>query len=250
LHEKGERVRGWARHQQFGLRQEWLELYLDRPHEWETTGALGNRQVQALKVWLKTAGLVDKAGRETFLASLFRAQGLEAMLPWELVWVNVVFNFPTAAWYVTGPGPGEWTTGELIELLLRDVPRLAKRTACNAVMELVGLLERTPVGRRFNQGAVLPGRPRRVQRLGHNYPAAAAIIYATCRLFARERRERLGLGEDVLWPWTVFGCQRDYALQKIILEGGQLFTVTEDELQGQSIPGEALLCGFMLTISR
>ncbi|MBC7325899.1 MAG: hypothetical protein H5T99_11405 [Moorella sp. (in: Bacteria)] len=250
MHEKGGLVRGWSRHQQFGLRQEWLELYLDRPHAWEAAGALGNRQVQALKVWLKTAGLVDGGGRETFLASLFRAQGMEAVLPWELVWTNVVFNFPTAAWYVTGPATGEWTTGELTELLLRDVPRLAKRTACNAVMELVGLLERTPVGRRLNQGAVLPGRPRHIRRLGHNYPTAAAILYATWRLFVREKRERLGLEENILWPWTVFGCRRDYALQKIILAGSQWFTVTDDGLLAQNIPGEVQLCGFMLTTSR
>ncbi|WP_177223976.1 hypothetical protein [Neomoorella thermoacetica] len=42
-------------------------------------------------------------------------------------------------------GPVVWTTTELKALLRQAVPLLAERTAANAIMELAGPLERTPV---------------------------------------------------------------------------------------------------------
>ncbi|SHE92041.1 hypothetical protein SAMN02745218_01071 [Desulfofundulus australicus DSM 11792] len=66
-----EKVTGWSRHQHFGLRKEWLELYLQEQQEWELSGLLGNRQVQSFKVWLRTTGLQDKRGKETFSGGAF-----------------------------------------------------------------------------------------------------------------------------------------------------------------------------------
>lgn len=242
------KITGWSKHQIFGLRKEWLELYLQHPGEWEFTGGLGNRQVQSLKIWLKTAGLQDRRGKETFLETAFRQRGLEEILPWELLWVNVVFNFPTAAWYIQKLGLGVWTTGGIKEQLLFQVPRLALRTVSNAVMELVGLLERTPVGKEINQGEVLPLRPRRVQRRGHAAPSGEALCFAACRLFAQEKREHLHLRENLLWPWVVFGCAQKYVLVQLLINGQKWFKVTGDGLSIKYVPEEWWVCGSMLTI--
>ncbi|WP_161485000.1 hypothetical protein [Neomoorella mulderi] len=50
-----------------------------------------------------------------------------------MLWVNVVFAFPTARWYAH-LGPGAWTITELKALLRQAMPRLAERTATNAIM--------------------------------------------------------------------------------------------------------------------
>ena len=242
------KITGWSRHQHFGLRKEWLEMYLKHPGEWEVTGGLGNRQVQSLKVWLKTAGLQDGRGKETFLGTVFRQRGLEKILSWELLWVNVVFNFPTAAWYVQKLGLGAWTTRGIKEQLLCCVPRLALWTVSNAVMELVGLLERTPVGREINQGEVLPERPRRVQRKGHAEPSGEALCLAVYRLFAQEKRERLHLKENLLWPWVIFGCAQKYVLGQLLTNGQKWFKITGDGLSVKYIPEEWWACGSMLII--
>ena len=146
LPERVWRSRAWARHQHFGLRSEWLALYLGEPQEWPRTGGLGVRQVQSLRAWLRTTGLVDRRGRETRLCHPFHRTWPESLLAWQLLWANVVFNFRTAAWYVFHAGIGVWTTTELRSRLGEAVPRLAKRTVSNAVLELAGLLERTPGG--------------------------------------------------------------------------------------------------------
>jgi len=239
---------GWAKHQIFGLRKEWLELYLWYPNGWELYGGLGTRQVQSLKTWLKTCGLQDGRGRETFLGEVFREKCVDAVLPWELLWVNVVFNFPTAAWYVGELGLGAWTTGELKNLLRLSVPRLAMRTVNNAILELVGMLERTPVGRELSQGEVLPVRPCRVQRKGYSFPSAEGISYAACRLFEREKRNSLHWEASVLWPWVVFGCERKHVLAQLIFYGQKWFTVGENGIVIKHYPEEWWACGSMLII--
>ncbi|MGI9862646.1 hypothetical protein SDD30_14805 [Moorella naiadis] len=57
--------KGWSRHQHFGLRREWLELYLADRQGWRGSSILGNRQVDSLAVRLKTTGIEDSSGRLT-----------------------------------------------------------------------------------------------------------------------------------------------------------------------------------------
>lgn len=206
---------GWARHNIFGLRREWLDLYLADRQGWRDRSILGNRQVDALETWLKTAGLEDSRGRLTPLGKQFAARGTACRSLWELLWVNVVFNFPTARWYVH-LGQGAWTTTELKSLLRATVPRLAERTASNAIMELAGLLERTPVGDELGQGHVTGGRPRRLTRRGVN-PCDAAIVHALGRLYFQQGKTRLSWDGDLLWPWVVFGCSPQFVLERLTI---------------------------------
>lgn len=208
---------GLARHEHFGLRLEWLALCLREPDTWPQSGALGNRQVDSLRRWLKTAGLVGADGQQTALWRLFEHQGVDSLSAWQLLWVSVCFNFPTARWYVSEFPSGSWRVDELKNALQRYVPRLAARTAYNAILELVGLLERTPVGRELGQGIVTPGRPRRVTRTGYPHPEWAAVSWALERLWEEEGRQALGLEEDLLWPWVIFGCNKQVILQQLLL---------------------------------
>jgi len=202
--EWGRRV-GWVQHQGFGLRQEWVNLVLQSLSDWRETGGLGPRQVDALEAWLRTAGLADNRRWPTALFRLFQDTWPEAKLAWQLLWVEVVFRFPTAAWYVHELERGEWTTTELAELLHKSVPRLASRTTYNSILELVGPFERTTVGTALGQGQVSPERPRRICRDGFAFPPDAALLHALRLLFLRETQLALRLEQDLLWPWTVFG---------------------------------------------
>lgn len=197
---------GWAPFNTFGLREDWVALYLREPAQWQDRGGLGSRQVESLARWLRIGGLVDSAGRETPLCRLFRNTWPAEALAWQLLWVNVVFAFPTATWYALVAGTGQWTTVQLSSMLCQAVPRLAPRTAHNGILELVGLLERTPVGRALRQGDVQSSRPRSVRRDGLKNPSRTALLYAAQQILLRERKRDLPLCEDVLWPWVVFGC--------------------------------------------
>ncbi|HED00228.1 MAG TPA: hypothetical protein ENN18_07585 [Proteobacteria bacterium] len=227
------KLRNWAKHEIFGLRKEWLGLYLDDPSGWKKSPRLGNRQVESLNVWLRTTGLVTREGRETWLCRAFRERGVEDLRLWELLWVNVVFSFPTALWYVMRLGMGQWSTAILRDCLLADVPRLSKRTVINAIMELVGLLERTPIGTQLGQGEVSETRPRIVARKGLAHPSWSGICYNLISLFQKEGSGGLNIDSGLPWPWIVFGCTREFCLGGILCEGKALFSLEDAIIRPQ-----------------
>jgi len=143
---------------------------------------------------------------------LFRASWPAADLAWQLLWANVTFRFATASWYVTEMGLGSWTTTELRRALQAAVPHLSPRNLANGIMELVGLLERTPIGSVWGQGQVSATRPRRVVRRGLASPSPTALAHAMRLAFMMEGRGMLSLDESTQWPWVVYGCDRDDAL--------------------------------------
>ncbi|MGB4331675.1 MAG: hypothetical protein WBI65_01595 [Dethiobacteria bacterium] len=236
---------GWARHYIFGLRREWLDMVLLDPQGWSHHTILGNRQVDSLKVWLRTSGIQDRSGKFTFLGEQFVSQGSNCLPLWELLWVNVVFNFPTARWYVTLEGK-EWTTTGLVELLQVTIPRLANRTVSNAVMELTGLLERTPVGTELKQGQVLKRRPREIARAGCK-PSDAAIVHSMGRLFLQQGGTRLLWNSNLAWPWIVFRCSRQFVWERLTSLDKGYFCLDEHGVTLCKENKEGWNCGDMMT---
>lgn len=236
---------GWARHSHFGLRREWLELYLADREGWRRNACLGNRQVESLANWLKTCGIEDSKRRLTFLGQQFADKGTDRLELWELLWVNVVFNFPTARWYVH-LGLGSWTTTELRSSLKKSVPRLADWTVSNAIMELAGILERTPVGSELGQGRVTADRPRCITRCGIE-PCDAAIVHSLGRLYLQQQRGCLSWKEELTWPWVVFGCRREFVLGRLLFMDNEYFSVDEEGVVISTTDREGWLCGSIVT---
>jgi hypothetical protein len=195
--------------------------------------------VDSLRVWLKTTGLLDKDGNETFVCRLFREKGLDNFLCWELLWINVVLKFATAQWYVSELRHGQWTTTEIANLLHQQDPHLAKPTITNGVMEIVGLLERTPVGKELKQGEVISlSRPRQVHREGLSAPSTEAVFYALYQLFVFNQKNELCFQDSCLWPWVIFGCEQKYVFQKIIIDGESWFMMNEQNISLKAAPSE------------
>ncbi|HOV80677.1 MAG TPA: hypothetical protein PK728_11350, partial [Bacillota bacterium] len=155
--------------------------------------------------------------------------------------------FPTACWYAR-LGPGERTTSELRSLLQAAVP-LANRTISNAVLELAGLLERTPVGRELGQGEVSGRRPRRVTRRGM-VPTDSAIMMAVGRLYLKERRPYFNWDDDLVWPWTVFGCGREDVLARLFDLQPAGLELNETGMIIRNLDREWWECGSILTTLR
>ncbi|MHB0858797.1 MAG: hypothetical protein ACYC5M_14670 [Anaerolineae bacterium] len=134
------------------------------------------------------------------------------LLGWELAWVNAVFSFWPAWYYAMHPGHSETTTKHLVDHLAGMPPDCSVRTIWDGALELIGTLERTPIGLELGQGIVSPSRPRTVRRIGLSDPHSEAIGHAMRRLFQRERSSELRYEEELMWPWVVFGCDRDEAI--------------------------------------
>lgn len=224
MHKNWSAYTGWAAHSMFGLRREWVDLYISDPQNWFVGTSLGNRQVDSLKVWLITSGLLVPGGYESNLTTLFRKYGTFNKLPWQILWINTVFSFATARWYIS-LGYGEWSTSELQKMLHQNVQRISERTTKNAIAELAGLLERTPIGKDLSQGKLVDLRPR-VFRRDSFQPSDEAILHSLYRLFCEAGNRRIDFSENhVLWPWDIFACRKDYVLERLLAINDQDITV-------------------------
>ncbi|HHY36029.1 MAG TPA: hypothetical protein GX510_10470 [Firmicutes bacterium] len=221
-----------------------MNLWVSDQKRWRASPSLGNRQVESLERWLRTGGIEDREGCLTPLGKLFVAKGTTCLPLWEMLWVNVVFNFPTARWYVH-LGRGEWTTSELKSLLRAAVLGLAERTVSNAITELASFLQRTPVGRELRQGEVIGGTPRRVVRRGLE-PCDAAIVHSLWRLYLQQHQTRLPWGSDLTWPWVVFGCSKQFVIERLIGMPEGYFDIDEHGLTLRAEGEEWWECGGMM----
>jgi hypothetical protein len=59
-------------------------------------------------------------------------------------------------------------------------------------------------------------------------PPIVALLYAAQLLFLEQAQSRLTLGEDLLWPWTVFGSPVSDTLLRIASCGATWLAVEED----------------------
>lgn len=221
---KWDDFKGWKKHQGFGLRQEWVAGFLRHYPDWQDKVPLGIRQVESLQVWAVTGGLEERKGVISPLGELFMKEGAHNLFLWQLFWVKTVFSFPTARWYVH-QGTGRFDYAALKEKMKKEVPRLRERTVYDALVELTGLFRHTPIGADLGQGEIKreEGADSRycIERRGI-VPDEKALLAAMAHLFAEERRLSLNIEEDLTWPWTVFGCDREAALAKIFCSSWEL----------------------------
>ncbi|MGB9881142.1 MAG: phosphoadenosine phosphosulfate reductase family protein, partial [Anaerolineae bacterium] len=141
----GDRVKGLSRYQQFGMRKEWLAAYLKDPKLWWMQNDLGNRQFEAMRVWLREAEVISNQGQDlTPLGEYLQRLGTDDLLVWAVIWTNLAHNSALVNWYVHHVGWGStWSKKGLESLMPED---LSPRTRENAVDALVGLLKDTPLG--------------------------------------------------------------------------------------------------------
>jgi len=206
-------LKGLNRYQSFGMRKTWLEEYFRDPENWWHKNGLGNRQFEAMRVWLREAEIV--AGNKiTPLGERLRELGAENPFTWAVVWTNLARSSTLVGWYVYNvPWGSSFSKKELVDLIDES---LAQRSRENAVTALVGLLKDTPLGKELGLGEVLiKGKQTiSVTKRGWERVPAPAVLYALYRYAERIGRHGFSLSEllngAAEGPCTLFGVSRDH----------------------------------------
>ena len=196
------------------MRKQWLAEYLRNPQGWWVENTLGNRQLEAMRVWLREAELAENQSLGlTPLGDRLQQLGADHLLTWAVVWTNLAHNSALVNWYVREVGWGiRWTKRGLVSLMSED---LSQRTRENAVDALVGLLTHTPLGEQLGLGCVeRKGRViQAVTKHGWADPHPVALLYALYRLAEKLTRYNFtisGLFEEKLEsPFLLFGVSRE-----------------------------------------
>lgn len=221
----GMNLKGMNRYQHFGFRRPWLEHFFEHVTDCFTMGQLGNRQYDALRVWLREAELLitasrgDKSGTPTELCERLRPLGAGHPLVWAVIWTNLAYNSVITRWYMLYTEIGEtYDKAELIFMLGDDY---SPSTRDNAVTALLETLRHSPVGAVLKQGIPIPdGASFKYIKQGWDAPESIAILYAlykyaektsrytyTLTQLANTRTSADAKGVD---PASIFGLNPNY----------------------------------------
>ena len=179
----GMELKGMNRYQHFGLRKQWLEHFFNHKSDCFTMNQLGNRQYDALKVWLREAGLLsaankgERAGLPTPLFDKLERLGPFHPLTWAVIWANLAYNSIIVRWYMLFVPNGEVYEKNDLVAMLGDAYSQATRD--NAVTALLETLRHSPIGSVLKQGIPLgSGNSLRYAKDGWETPDGVAVLYA------------------------------------------------------------------------
>lgn len=178
----GMNMKGMNPYQHFGLRRAWLEHFMDEGVDCFTQGVLGTRQYEALKVWLKEAGLIisnkDKSISETELSQKLKKTSAYNPFTWAIVWANLAYNSVITRWYCFNTEIGAtYEKGDLVVMIGEDY---SKSNRENAITALAETLRQSPIGAVIKQGIPLELTKNTFSYLrdGWDYPDAVALLYS------------------------------------------------------------------------
>ncbi|MDP2835755.1 MAG: phosphoadenosine phosphosulfate reductase family protein [Methanobacteriaceae archaeon] len=220
------RTGGIDKYSTFGIREEWLNEFLNFGDGWLDNNILGPKQVKAMIRWLIDAELIDPKTKkvsliESWLNMIYKK---EPLFVWLIIWNNIYYNSPVIKWYCDEI---EWnsktTKNELKEKIGLYYPNLSKGTLSNPIDAMTNMFDRSPLGDVLKMG-LLEKKGRIVQSItkygpDNIYPFVIAYsLYKVSENYGRTdfTVSELYNQEFNGGPYKLFGISRDN-LERILL---------------------------------
>lgn len=142
-------VKNISRYQNFGFRQEWLELYFELLDDFWANERMGKYMIVGFKTWLKEAEITDN-NAITVLGEKLRDLGNDSPITWGIIYTNLCYESPIINWYARQLEIGRTYTSDDLTILLGDEysPTVKK----NALSSLKETLRLSPIGWLLLQG--------------------------------------------------------------------------------------------------
>lgn len=177
-------LKGMNRYQHFGLRSAWLEHFFELKNDCWGSKELGNRQYDALRVYLKESGIIEsnssseKNGQITKLGEKLIEIGPYHPFVWAVIWTNLAYNSTLVKWYLLSVPAGEsYEKNELVNMI-DDIYSASTRN--NSITSLAETFVHSPIGASLEMGIPIPTGKNsyRFIKQGWSTPESTAILYA------------------------------------------------------------------------
>jgi len=217
-------------YEHFGIRREWLEKFLNDFEKWADNSGLGNRQFESMVLWLKHAELIDDKSNKkkqniTKLCEKLIKIGVDNLLTWAIIWVNLARNSTPVKWYIQNVPWGTVLSKTECILKMGEYFPQKETTRKNATSALFELLTKSPLGNRLGLGEKTTSTNNKeisVYKKGWEDPIPEAILYSIYRYAEKTGRYELtvrefyqeGIDEG---PYALFGIDQEKL--KAILRG-------------------------------
>lgn len=218
--------KGMDRYKGFGLRQEFVEHYLQNPTGCWGEKVLGNLQYESLRTWLRDAQVIDpssKSNQPTELTDIISALSIYNPLSWAIMWVNLAQTSPLVRWYLFEVPAGEALDRNELIGFIDDQDCPAERTKSNAIITITDTLNSSLIGGGLEMGLPLTlGKTKKYLKQGWTTPDPWALLYALYIYAERignhydfTLRELISIGRDkkteipAVDPITIFALNPD-----------------------------------------
>ncbi len=166
-----------SRYQNFGFRQEWLELFFESPSTFWENDRMGKYMFVGFKVWLKEAGITENNSISE-LGKQLQKMGSDDIRTWAIVFTNLAYESPIINWYVKNIGFSTRYLVNDLNILLGD--DYAPTTKKNALASLKETLKTSPIGWGLGQGDLeMKGKTiTSITKYGWKNPDPIVILYS------------------------------------------------------------------------
>ena len=165
-----------SRYQNFGFRQEWLELFFELGDDFWNNDRMGKYMIIGFKTWLKEAG-VTQNNSITALGTKMREVGADMPSIWGIIFSNLAYNAPIINWYVRKIECNREISNEEMKILLGD--SYSQTVKKNALSSLKETMRHSPIGDLLGQGECeMKGRSViSITRHGWQEPDPLVMLY-------------------------------------------------------------------------
>ncbi|GAB6155781.1 hypothetical protein JCM17380_45320 [Desulfosporosinus burensis] len=177
-------IKNISRYQNFGFRQEWLELYFELRDEFWINERMGKYMLIGFKTWLKESGITENNALTSFGEKLSLI-GSSSSNTWASIFTNLAYESPIINWYVKNTEFFRAYRSDDLAILLGDT--YSPTTKSNALSSLKETLRFSPIGWLLGQGECeLKGKAvKSITRHGWSDPEPLAILYSLYKFAER-----------------------------------------------------------------
>lgn len=126
------------RYKNFGLRQEWVEIYLEDPENFWTNDRMGTHMFKSFEKWGKEAGLIDQFNAPLPIVNKFIELSSDSPILWGYIYANIAYNSSIFNWFIRNTGfESEYQSSDLQIMLGDEYSETTKKNALTAMKDTI-----------------------------------------------------------------------------------------------------------------
>ena len=209
---------GISKYGTFGIHESWIDEFFADPDAFWESNALGNKQVDSFKAWLKDAEIIDNKNVITPLGQLLSEKYIDSHdAIWEIIWINLCYNSLLANWFIQAIGVGKSFDSRILSEMSLDEfsGNFSENTIKYAIQGFMQLFNYSPIGELLHQGEPLVNKA--LIRKEHTDITDIGLIYSLYK-YGSVNKIRMFRMSDLYSNDTKTGPYKEFGLSNQLLE--------------------------------
>lgn len=202
----------------FGIHESWIDEYFADPEGFWENNALGNKQVDSFKAWLKDAEIIDSKNVITPLGQLLSDKYIDNHdVVWEIIWTNICYNSILANWFIRTIGSGRGFDSKILSELALDefAGSFSENTIKYAIQGFLQVFNYSPIGETMHQGDITGNKT--LIRGEHTDISEIGLAYSLYK-YGNTNKTTLFRVSEFYADETLTGPYKEFCLSKSLFE--------------------------------